>query len=68
MKGKNKCGSSSYAKFNTLESGIEAFFKNLSNNYYQKGLTTPKEINKKYAENKEWYLKVEAYIEQIKSS
>lgn len=68
MKGKNKCPGSSYAKFSSLEEGIEAFFNNLSNNYYQKGLTTPKEINKKYAESQDWYLKVEKYVEQIKSS
>lgn len=68
MKGKNNCPGSSYAKFDTLEDGIEAFFKNLSNNYYKKGLTTPKEINKKYATNPEWYKKVESYVKQIKSS
>lgn len=68
MKGKNKCSGSSYAKFETLDSGIEAYFKNLSNNYFKKGLTTTKEINKKYAENPEWYKKVDAYVEEIKSS
>ena len=68
MKGKNKCSGSSYAKFETLDEGIEAFFKNLSNNYYKKGLTTPKEMNKKYAENPEWYITVENYVKQIKSS
>lgn len=68
MKGKNKCSGSSYAKFATLDEGIEAFFKNLSNNYYKKGLVTPKEMNKKYAENPEWYKKVNVYVDQIKSS
>jgi len=68
MKGKNKCPGSAYAKFDTLDEGIEAFFKNLSNNYYKKGLTTTKEMNKKYAENPEWYKKVDAYVDQIKSS
>ena len=68
MKGKNKCPGSSYAKFESLDAGIEAFFKNLSKNYYKKGLTTPKEMNRKYAENPEWYKKVETYVKQIKSS
>jgi len=68
MKGKNKCSGSSYAKFESLDAGIEAFFKNLSNNYYKKGLTTTKQMNKKYAENPEWYKKVDAYVSQIKSS
>lgn len=68
MKGKNKCSGSAYARFETLDSGIEAYFKNLSNNYFKKGLTTTKEINKRYAENPEWYKKVDAYVEEIKSS
>ena len=68
MKGSNKCSGSSYAKFDSLDAGIEAYFKNLSKNYYQKGLTTTKAINKKYAENPEWYKKVDKYVEQIKSS
>ena len=68
MKGTNKCSGSAYAKFNTLDEGIEAFFKNLSNNYYQKGLVTTKEMNRKYAENPNWYKKVDAYVDQIKSS
>lgn len=68
MKGKNKCSGSSYARFETLDAGIEAFFKNLSNNYYKKGLTTTKEMNRKYAENPEWYKKVDNYVNQIKSS
>lgn len=68
MKGKNKCSNSAYARFDTLEEGIEAFFANLSNNYYKKGLTTTKAMNKKYAENPEWYKKVDNYVKQIKSS
>lgn len=68
MKGQNKCSGSSYAKFSSLDAGIEAFFKNLSNNYYKKGLTTTKEMNKKYAENPYWYKKVDNYVSQIKSS
>jgi len=68
MKGKSKCSNSSYARFDTLDEGIEAFFKNLSNNYYQKGLTTPAQMNRKYAENPNWYKKVNKYVDEIKSS
>ena len=68
MKGSKHCGSSSYAKFKTLNSGIEAFFKNLSNNYYKKGLKTPETIGKKYAESKTWASRVRYYMNVIKKS
>lgn len=66
MKGKGNCGS--YAKFKNLESGIDAFFKNLSNNYYKKGLKTPESIGKKYAESKTWATRVRYYMQKIKNS
>ena len=65
MKGKG-CGS--YQKFDSIELGIEAFIKNLSLNYYQKGLNTPEKINKKYAENPNWYQDVYYYVREIKAS
>lgn len=68
MKGSNSCNGSSYAKFKTLETGIEAFFKNLSINYYRKGLKTTESIGKKYAESKTWASKVQYYINKIKKS
>lgn len=68
MKGSGHCGNTSYAKFKTLDAGIEAFFKNLSNNYYKKGLTTPEAIGKKYAESKTWASKVKYFIKVIKNS
>ncbi len=68
MKGSGHCGNTSYAKFKTLDAGIEAFFKNLSNNYYKKGLTTPETIGKKYAESKTWASKVKYFINVIKNS
>ncbi len=68
MKGKNTCGGSSYAKFSSLNAGIEAFFKNLSNNYYKKGLKTPESIGKKYAESSTWPSKVRYYMKKIKNS
>lgn len=68
MKGSNHCGSSSYAKFKTLNAGIEAFFKNLSNNYYKKGLKTPESIGKKYAESTTWASRIRYYMNMIKKS
>lgn len=68
MKGSNTCGGSSYARFSSLNSGIEAFFKNLSNNYYKKGLKTPESIGKKYAESKTWSTQIRYYMKKIKNS
>lgn len=68
MKGNPGCGGGPYKKFNTLEEGVEAFFKNLSKNYYKKGLTTPESIGKKYAESESWATKIRYYISIIKKS
>lgn len=67
MKGTPGCGGA-YKKFNTLNEGIEAFFQNLSKNYYQKGLTTPETIGKKYAESTTWPQKIHYYMELIRNS
>lgn len=61
----NGCGSYSY--FNSLDEGIMAFVDNLSRNYISYGLTTPEEINPKYAEDPEWSKKVNKHIENIKA-
>ena len=68
MKGSPGCGGGSYKKFNTLDQGIKAFYKNLSKNYYKKGLTTPETIGKKYAESKTWPTRIRYYINLIKES
>lgn len=64
QKGKG-CGS--YSAYPTLEKGIEAFIDGLFKNYISKGLTTTKEINRKYAADKTWHEKVDAYIFKIKN-
>lgn len=64
-KGRPSCNGGSYRKFNTLDDGIKFSIRKL-NNYYKKGLTTSKEINKYYAEDKNWYKKVDNYIKKIK--
>jgi len=63
MKGRNGY----YASFNSLEEGIEAMISNLSSNYIQKGLTTPEQINTRYAESKTWASKVNQYIYKIRN-
>ncbi len=68
MKGSNTCGNGSYAKFKTLDAGIEAFFKNLSKNYYKKGLNTPEKMGKKYAESTTWATQVRSYMKKIQKS
>lgn len=57
-----------YARFNSLDEGIDAYLNNLYYNYYSKGLYTPEQMNKKYAESKTWSVKVNKYIEKIKAA
>ena len=59
------CGRYSY--FNSLDEGIIAFIDNLANNYINIGLTTPEQINTKYAESSSWAMQVNNYIESIKT-
>lgn len=63
MKG-NGCGS--YSAFSSLDTGIKKFIDNLSKNYYAYGLNTPAKMNKKYAADKSWSKKVDAYVKKIK--
>lgn len=66
MKGTGGCGA--YAKFSSLDAGIDAFINNLSKNYFAVGLTTPETMNKKYAENPNWHNDVNYYVKRIKAS
>ena len=65
MKGSG-CGA--YASFPSLDDGIKAFIDNLNRNYYSYGLTTPETMGPKYAESKEWPMKVNNYIYKIKNA
>lgn len=64
QKGKG-CGS--YSSYPTLDKGITSFIDSLSKNYISKGITTTKEINKRYAADKTWHEKIDAYILKIKN-
>ncbi len=63
-----KGGKGYYATFNSLDEGIEAMIRNLSNNYIKKGLVTPEQINTRYAESSTWASKVNNYIYRIKNA
>jgi Mannosyl-glycoprotein endo-beta-N-acetylglucosaminidase. len=65
IKGKG-CGK--YASYDSLDSGIKALINNLYKNYFSKGLTTPEQINPKYAESKTWKNKINDYVKKIKKA
>ncbi len=61
------CGNSGYKAYNSIEEGIEGLFKNLYYNYYQYGLTDAYSIHKKYAQDPNWAIYVNNYINEIKA-
>ena len=65
--GQKGSGCGSYSYFNSLDEGITAFIDNLYNNYVSYGLTTPEQINPKYAADVNWSKRVNSYIETIKA-
>ncbi len=65
--GQKGSGCGSYSYFNSLDEGIMEFIDNLERNYISYGLTTPEQINPKYAEDPSWAKKVNKYIEEIKA-
>ena len=67
QKGSPSCGAYGYRHFDTLEDGIKGYLDNLSENYFGIGLNTPELMEKKYAGSDTWAIKVNNYIETIKS-
>lgn len=63
-----KCNGGSYRYYPTLEEGIYGFIDNLARNYYALGLTTPEQMNPKYAASTKWSSKVNNYIATIKEN
>lgn len=57
----------SYGKYETLELGIEGFIRNIAVNYIEMGLTTPEQMQRKYAGSSSWAQKVNNYIVKVKS-
>lgn len=68
QKGNPSCNGGSYKKYDTLEDGIKGYMDNIKKNYYDYGLTTPEEMNKKYAADPNWSVKVNKFIDNIKAN
>ena len=65
--GQKGSGCGSYQYYDNLDDGIIWFIDNLYNRYVKEGLTTPELINPKYAEDTNWSVKVNNYIDSIKA-
>lgn len=65
--GQKGSGCGSYSYFSSIDEGIISFIDNLYYNYISLGLTTPEQINPKYAEDQNWSVNVNKYIETIKA-
>ena len=65
--GQKGSGCGNYSYFNSIDEGIMAFIDNLSINYVSQGLSTPEQINPKYAEDQNWSKNVNKYIENIRA-
>ena len=68
LKGKPSCNGGAYAKYDSLEDGINSYLNILYKGYWSKGLDTAEKMNKKYAESTSWAEKVNRYYETIKAS
>ncbi len=55
-----------WIKFESFKEAIFDEAKYLRTQYLDRGLITPQQINQKYAEDKDWYKKIEAIITRIK--
>lgn len=55
-----------WIKFRSWKEAIFDEAEYLRIQYLDRGLITPQQINQKYAEDKDWYKKIEAIIERIK--
>ena len=67
LKGNPGCNGGSYMDFSSIDEGIKGYLDIIYKGYYSKGLTTPEEMNPKYAASTTWATKVNWYIKQIKA-
>ncbi len=65
-KGTPGCNGGSYRKFSSLEEGLNFAINKLAT-YYNKGLTTPEQINPSYAASKTWASKINNYMDKLRS-
>ena len=68
IKGKRSCNGGSYARYDSLEDGINSYLNIIYKYYWSKGLNTPEKMNSKYAESSSWAKKVNAYYQKIIAS
>ncbi len=61
-------GCDGWAKFDTIDEGIEAMIRNLGKYYVAQGLTTVEQIGHKYAASSTWATKVRNYMNQIQNA
>lgn len=66
--GQKGVGCGEYRAYDTLDEGIYGFIANIKNNYVDYGLLTAETMNPKYAEDPEWNVKVNKYVEKIKNN
>ncbi len=67
LKGRGSCNGTSYSRYDSLDEGIASYLDIIYNNYYLKGLDTPEKMGPKYAASSQWAMKVNRYIEEVKS-
>lgn len=60
-----KASSGGYASWSTPEEGIRNQFEYLKSRYFDRGLDTPVEINRVYAEDPGWYYRVESVMNTL---
>lgn len=65
--GQKGSGCGAYKSYDSLDDGIRGFIDNIYNNYVSYGLLTSEQMNSKYAEDKNWSVNVNKYIETIKA-
>lgn len=68
QKGAPGCWGGSYQAFNSMEEGINSYLENLYYNYVAQGLTTPEQINSRYAASQTWASKIYYYIDKIRAT
>lgn len=60
-----KARNGEYAQWSTPEEGIRDEFEYLKDHYIDRGLDTPAKINRIYAEDKTWHIRVESIINKL---
>lgn len=62
------CFGGYYQSFKTIDDSIKSYIKFIKNNFYDKELTTPSTIYKKYNKDVRWVFRVNNIMDSIKNS